>query len=299
MTDVSHFQLIKTRVYTGNESGMIRTQLDRTDQFGNGDGYLDENEANAFIASYNDYFKPTESIIMDESYVIKQNASVLAFNLVGSTSDSTSTITTRFTFDAKPISIPSQRQYYLQFKDDLWTYSDLLGNKQPTMDNNVTIRAPEGWHIAYTAGLNNETYEEDKRIMKANANLDFQSISVKISTEAEEDINENSGFLSTDLINNIAIIGVILAIIVILALVKIYRPGRTSDTAVPITDAEKDELLSMRKELQENLLTVRGDLISDKITKDEARIKEKTIKEQIREVDKKLSAARVQKKDGK
>ncbi|UCF08923.1 MAG: hypothetical protein JSW28_04330 [Thermoplasmata archaeon] len=293
MTDVSHFKLVKTKTYSGNETGMIRAQLDR--QFGNSDGYLDGNEADSFIASYNDYFEETPLIVMDESAVIKQNASLVVFNLTGSAFDTTSNVTTSFTFDAQPLSLPSQRQYYFEFKRDLWMYKDINENDQFTVDNNLTIIAPEGWRIAYTAGLLNESYRDDRRVMTSNANLDFEWISVKISTDVEVDENgEDDPFLSPDLLPFV-IIGALVIVIIILLIIIVTRPGKTATIIKPMTEAEREALALEKNRIGNEILEIRRDFRAEKISKNEAKTKEQALKERLKEINRTLSAAKIEK----
>jgi hypothetical protein len=297
MLEENDFRLIKSRTYTQNESSMLRKQLDS--QFGNSDGYLNQDEVDEFFASYDNYFEQTNYVIVGDILVIKQNATLNLTNLVGSTSDNQSTITTTFTFEAKSPHLPEGLEHYIKFNRELWKYVDLDGRGQNTSDNNLTFTAPDGWRITYTRGLGNHLYSDDNRTLSANANLEFEWVTVKITKDTKNNgITNGNNQVSDDntlifvLIFIIAL--VVLGVLVTVALKRIRTKKRMtieSEETAAFSDEELEELKLKKRKIKEDTLKIRSDLRNDTISKEDAKSKEKALKEKFKEIDVKLRFA--------
>jgi hypothetical protein len=298
MSDIDNFKLTKSRVYTGNETSMIREQLDR--DFGNNDGFLGQNEVDAFVASYNNYLDQSEEVTVDNYEIIKVNATIHYENLVGSTSDNISTITTTFKFDVGATTLPDQIEHYISLdREKLWQYTDLGGQKIFTVDNNVTISAPEGWKIVYTRGLLNETYSEDLRVLEANANLGFDRILIKISKEAEDNNQNIEDDGLNDMILSYFVIGGVITAFLLTIIGLTYRRRNSlksakeipnEDRTAPLTEAEIKILTEEKDSIQKEILEVRKNLRMETITKDVAKSKERALKEKYKEIEKQLKS---------
>jgi uncharacterized membrane protein YciS (DUF1049 family) len=298
MLEENDFRLIKSRTYTQNEISMLRKQLDS--QFGNSDGYLNQNEVDAFSASYDNYFEQTNYIIVAEIQIIKENVTLNFSNLVGSTSDNQTIITTTFTFEGKSPHLPESLEHYIKFNRELWKYVDLEGKGQYTSDNNFTFIAPEGWTITYTRGLGNHSFSSDNRTLSANVNLDFEWATVKITKDTEDNGVTNGNNQVSDDNTLIFVLIFIIALIILGVLIAVaLKSTRTKerlkteiDESAALSDEELEELKSKKKKIREDILKVRSDLRMDVITKDSARSKEKVLKEKLREVEASLKSTK-------
>jgi hypothetical protein len=296
MNGVNDFELIKSRTYTGNETSMIRTQLDR--QFGNDNGFLDQSEVESFRSSYNNYLDQSEWILMGEAYIVKRNATVILDNLEGSTSDTSKPITTTFTFSASSPAEPQGREHYFKFSRELWKYVDLEGAGVYTADNNLTFVAPANWQISYSQGLVNTTLMDDGRILTANANLHFEWIQVKISANLDEEPNNVDGNSSMNPLY-LGLITTIVAISIILVLVVVVRRTRSgtledvgSGESHLLSESEIKELESEKEKIKADIILVRRDLRTEKISKEVARTRERALKEKLKALELKLRSTK-------
>jgi hypothetical protein len=298
MLEENDFRLIKSRTYTENESSMIREQLDS--QFGNSNGYLDQNEVDAFIASYDDYFEQTNYVLVGDIKIIKQNASLNLSNLVGSTSDNQTIINTTFIFEAKSPHLPEGKEHYIKFHQELWKYVDLDGSGQYTADNNFIFIAPDGWTITYTRGLGNHTFSDNNRTLYANANLEFEWVTVKITENVENNGGANGDNQDSD--DNLVLFFIIFAFptIILCAIIAIVLRGRRNpktaktkdDKSEALSDEEIENLELEKKKIKEDILKVRSDLRMDVISKEDAISKEKALKARFKTLDLKLKSAK-------
>jgi hypothetical protein len=297
--------LIKSRTYSGNETSMLRSQLDS--QFGNSDGYLDQTEVNAFTASYDNYFDQTNYIIMDEILVVKQNASVNYTNLVGGISDNTSVITTTFTFEASVPHLFEEFEHYIKFNRELWKYVDLDGIGQYTVDNNLTFYAPVDFTIVYTWGLLNQSYSSGNKTLIANPNMQFDWVTIKISKgiydedPVDADPEEESNILFMILIFTVPVI--VIVIILVIAIKDRKNTQGTESTkefSPTLSDEEISELEQEKKKVKDEIIKVRSDLRMDVISKDSAKSKETSLKGEFKDIQKKLDTDKaIREKQGK
>jgi hypothetical protein len=298
MRDLNSYQLTKSKVYTGNETSMIRAQLD--EQYGNNDGYLSIAEVDVFKASYDNYLKQSEYVLIDNAKIVKQNASVYLSNMSGSTSDNESVITQIITFDAHTSNFMEMREHYISFHQELWKYVDLEGSGKFTLNNSVTFSAPSGWQIVYTVGLENISYFEDQRMLKANSDSDFEYVTIKISTEVEVQVDDKEGDDNTIPLS--VFIGAIIVVLIAIIVWVVYHfraSHKKDDEAVntsdepPLTDEEVEKLREEKIQLREEILKVRRELREEVISKDDARLKEKALKERYKEVIRALKSTEI------
>jgi hypothetical protein len=298
MGDLNDYQLTKSKIYTGNETSMIRAQLD--EQYGNNDGYLSDAEVDVFKASYDNYLKQSEYVLVDNAKIVKQNASVYLSNMSGNTSDNDTVITQIITFDAHTSNFMEMREHYISFHQELWKYVDLDGSGKFTFDNNVTFTAPSGWRIVYTVGLENISYFEDQRMLNANANSDFEYVTIKISTEVEVDVDDKEG--DNDTIPLSMILGAVIIVLIVIIGWAVYHfkaPHKKEKKAVKtdddhsLTEEEVEKLRDEKNQLREKILKVRRELREEVISKDDARIKEKALKERYKEIIRALKSVEI------
>jgi hypothetical protein len=300
MGDLNDYQFTKSKIYTGNETAMIRAQLD--EQYGNNNGFLSDAEVEVFVASYDNYLKQSEYVLVDNAKIVKQNASVYLSNMSGSTSDNETLITQIITFDAHTSNYMELREHYISFHQELWKYVDLEGSGKFTLDNNITFSAPSGWRIVYTVGLENITYFENQSRLEANANSDFEYVTIKISTEVEVQVDDDKEE-DNDTTLLYAIIGAFFVSVIVILALAVYRfraPHKKETEAIEttdehsLTDEEVEKLREEKTQLREEILKVRRDLREDNISKDDAKLKEKALKERYKEVIRALKSVEIQ-----
>jgi hypothetical protein len=297
--------LIKSRTYSGNETSMVRSQLDS--QFGNSDGYLDQTEVDAFVASYDNYLDQTNYIVMDEILVIKQNADVNYTNLVGLVSDNTSLITTTFTFDATLPHLIEENEHYIKFNRELWKYVDLDGTGRYTVDNNLTFSAPVNFTIVNSWGLLNITVSSGNKTLLANPDMQYDWVTVKISKgifddePVEEDPEEEDNPMFLVMLITIPVIIVFMVLVIVLRRREHVPKKKSADGASSaLSEEEIKDLEQEKKKIKDEILKVRSDLRKNVIPKNTAKSSESTLKGQFKEIQKKLDRDKnIREKQGK
>jgi hypothetical protein len=300
MTDIDNYILTKTRIYSGNETSIVRKQLDI--QFGNDNGFLDESEVAAFEAFYNDYFEQSRWLLMDEGKILKENATVSHTNLSGATNDTDTIITTTFTFDSRPPLLSGYDEHYLNIGRELWKYEDMDGIGKYTIKNNLTILAPKGWRITHTLGLFNVTYTNNDTKLTGNADIDFEWMTVKVVKVAENDpVDGNNGSNSEDILPLLIMITAIIGIMMIIIIALVFRKRKRGnnveeelgkDEKPSLSQAEIEELRAEKTHIREDIIKVRKDLTEDSISKEEAKSRERSLKERAKEIERTLKSVK-------
>ncbi len=302
MTSFTDIEYIKTKTYTGNETYMIRAQVDES--FGNNDGVVTYSETETFRSFQENYSSNPANFASDPLYNLTGNlvfdielldilsANFTVKNLTGAYNDS-AIIETIQVKKVKVHTLTQEFTHVITVKHEIWEYTDLKGKISHTVNNNISFTAPEGWLIdtSTVPGILNKVYSDGNRTVRGNG-YPLGNVFIRIYMEGhapEPDHGvENGEEFPWAFWSGLSAVLVIAAV----AWVLHDQRGKEGEEEVErdpeLAGLTLEELTQRKEECTSDILCIRAQLQEDDISKAKAKEKERELKARFKAIQREI-----------